>query len=87
MIARASAYHLTESAALITCCAEDLVVLKAFAGRDRDWADIEGILRRQAGRLDADMVWRELEPLLALKEDASTDAADKLRRLLRQAGA
>jgi hypothetical protein len=84
MIERASRYRLAEAAALITCSAEDLVVLKAFAGRDRDWADIEGILQRQAGRLDADLVWRELEPLLTLKEDGSTDAADKLRRLFRE---
>lgn len=47
MIERASAYRLAEAAQLITCSAEDLVVLKAFAGRDRDWADVEGILRRQ----------------------------------------
>lgn len=25
---------------------------KVFAGRDRDWADVEGILTRQHGKLD-----------------------------------
>ncbi len=84
MIGRASPYRLSETARLTTCSAEDLVVLKAFAGRDRDWADIAGVLQRQAGQLDKDLVWRELDPLLELKEDDATDAADKLRLLFRQ---
>jgi len=80
MIGRASLYRVSAAAAFVTCSAEDLVVLKAFAGRDRDWADIEGVLHRQATRLDEDLVWRELRPLLELKE-GPTDAEDKLRRL------
>ena len=41
-------------APLLTCSAEDLIVLKAFAARGRDWVDVEGIIVRQAGALD----WR-----------------------------
>ena len=63
--------------ALRTCSAEDLVVLKAFAGRDVDWLDIGGVAVRQAGRLDERLIFRELEPLLELK--GSLDSADRLR--------
>ncbi|HSM51812.1 MAG TPA: hypothetical protein VLA75_10450, partial [Thermoanaerobaculia bacterium] len=52
--------------------AEDLIVFKAFAGRERDWLDIEGIVTRLGPRLDEGLVWRELLPLLELKEDAAS---------------
>jgi hypothetical protein len=58
----------------------DQIVLKAFAGRDRDWADIEGIIMRQTGQLDEAPVFQELLPLLALKEE-TTDASAKLKGL------
>jgi hypothetical protein len=83
MIGRASPYRLGPTTTLMICSAEDLIVLKAFAGRERDWADIAGIVERQAGRLDESAIWRELEPLLVLKEEPDIDAAAKLRRLLR----
>lgn len=54
---------------LITCSAEDLIVLKCFAGRDRDWADVEGILLRGGARLNLRLVREELAPLAELKED------------------
>jgi hypothetical protein len=53
---------------LRTCSAEDLIVLKAFASRPRDWIDVEGIIVRQAGKLDWAYVDRELRPLAELKE-------------------
>ena len=52
-----------------TCAAEDLVVMKAFAGRDRDLADITGILVRQSGRLDWNLIEKELRPLLEVKDE------------------
>jgi hypothetical protein len=58
-------------------------VLKAFAGRDIDWVDVRGIAVRQAGRLDEDLIFRELEPLVEVK--GSTDSADRLREILRKA--
>lgn len=79
-IRRASAHEVAVDLALTTCSAEDLVVFKAFAGRDRDWLDIEGIVTRQGPRLDEALIWRELLPLLQLKEDGVTEA--RLRRLL-----
>jgi hypothetical protein len=54
---------------LVTCSAEDLVVLKAFADRMQDWLDIEGIIVRQGASLDRSLVLQELGPLLELKED------------------
>jgi len=38
---------------LPVCTAEDLIIHKAIAGRTKDWLDIEGILLRQRGKLDA----------------------------------
>jgi len=35
-----------------TAAAEDLVVMKSFAGRDQDWIDVRGILLKQGGTLD-----------------------------------
>ncbi len=67
---------------VLTCSAEDLVVLKAFAGRDKDWLDIEGVILRQADRLQEALIWQELEPLLDLK--GSPETADRLRALLRR---
>ena len=51
---------------MTTCSAEDLVVFKAFASRDKDWLDIEGIVLRQAGKLDERLIWQELQPLVDL---------------------
>jgi hypothetical protein len=69
--------------AIRTCSAEDLVVLKAFAGRDVDWLDVGGIAARQAGRLDEGLIFRELEPLLELK--GMPEASGRLREILQRA--
>jgi hypothetical protein len=52
--------------ALKTVSAEDLVVLKAFANRDRDWIDIAGIATRQPS-LDWPATFARLAPLVELK--------------------
>jgi hypothetical protein len=80
MVARASDFTIAPGATLRTCSAEDLVVLKALAGRDKDWLDIAGVAVRQAGRLDERLVWSELEPLLELK--GAPEAARRLRAIL-----
>lgn len=82
-VERASQMAIGGGYSLLTCSAEDLVVFKAFAGRDKDWLDIEGIALRQAGRLQERRVWQELEPLLELKE--SPEAARRLRAVLERA--
>jgi hypothetical protein len=65
---------------LRTCCAEDLVVHKAFAGRSRDWGDAEGVLTRQHGKLNLPLIRRELQPLLELK--GQPEAMDQLEGLI-----
>ncbi len=54
---------------LRTCSAEDLIVLKAFAGRPKDWMDIEGVIIRQPGVLDWAYVRTQLAPLAELKDE------------------
>lgn len=68
VIERATAFRFLPDTRLDTCSAEDLIVLKAFADRPRDWADIEGILLRSGGRLVWDTVETELPPLCEAKE-------------------
>ena len=77
---RASDFAVGDGEVLRTCSAEDLVVFKVFAGRPQDWGDVEGVVIRQAGRLDREQIVEELEPLLALKEDA--DSMPRLEALL-----
>lgn len=78
-VARASRFQLGEAGSVTTCSAEDLLVHKAFAGRDKDWLDVRGIVARQGPRLDRAQIWFELLPLLELKEDVETE--DRLRKL------
>lgn len=54
-------------ASLLTCSAEDLIVLKAFAARPQDWVDIESVAVRQHRVLDWKLVFAELEPLAAVR--------------------
>ena len=80
IVARASLCQFTPDAALTTCSAEDLIVLKAFANRDKDWLDVDGVILRQAGQLDVALIWRELDPLVELKEEP--EIGERLRKLL-----
>ena len=82
-VVRASKFAISATQSITTCSAEDLVVHKAFAGRDKDWLDIEGIVTRQPA-LDQALVWEELLPLLELKED--TTSAVRLRHVFATAG-
>jgi len=67
---RASPFLVGEGCTITTCSAEDLLVHKVVASREKDWLDIEGILARQWGRLDLKQFESEARPLLELKEDA-----------------
>lgn len=66
-VQRSSSWVWTPDESLMTCSAEDLVVHKAFAGRDLDWGDVERVLTRQHGKLDLAQIREELQPLLDLK--------------------
>ena len=76
---RATEYRFTDVATLRTCSAEDLIVYKAFANREIDWHDVKGILIRQMGELNFELIERELEPLVELKEEPAI--LDKWQRL------
>jgi predicted nucleotidyltransferase len=60
------------------CSAEDLVVLKAFADRKRDWSDIESVLIKTQS-LDWSYIYEQLEPLVGLKEEP--EILSKLNKL------
>lgn len=66
-VQRASRWPWGSDHILTTCSAEDLIIHKVFAGRDKDWGDVESVLIRQRVRLDLRLVRRELTPLLELK--------------------
>ena len=66
-VERASPWLWTTGHTLTTCSAEDLIIHKVFAGRDRDWGDVESVLVRQHVKLDLSLARRELKPLLELK--------------------
>ena len=68
VVARATRFAFPGDVPLLTCSAEDLIVLKAFAARGRDWVDVESIIVRQAGTLDWVYIDEHLGPLAALKE-------------------
>ena len=80
-VTRASAWSWDRGGESLTICsAEDLLVHKVFAGRDRDWADAESVLIRQHGKLDFNLVRAELLPLLELKEEPA--ALDRLTQMI-----
>ena len=68
VIERSSYFDYPPGIALRTCSAEDLIVLKAFAGRGQDWADVERVIIRQTGKLDWDYMLEQLRPLAELKD-------------------
>ena len=80
IVARATRYEFLPDLSLLTCSAEDLIVLKAFADRPRDWADVETIIARQQARLDWNYIFAQLEPLSQLK--GAPEIIDRVKRLM-----
>ena len=78
IIARATPFRFTPTVHLTTCSAEDLIVLKALAGRPQDWVDIEGVLVRQT-QLDWAYMDRKFQSLAELSPDL--DLLDQVRRI------
>lgn len=68
-IGRSSQWTIDDATMLRTCSAEDLLVMKCFAARDKDWADVTSILERLGRQLDLDLVRQELQPLVVAKEE------------------
>ncbi|MBP7950027.1 MAG: hypothetical protein KA004_10255 [Verrucomicrobiales bacterium] len=51
------------------CTPEDLIVMKAFASRERDWNDVRmTIVRQGAAKFDWAYIYEQLTPLADLKE-------------------
>jgi hypothetical protein len=78
VVERSTMFEFPQNIPLRTCSAEDLIVLKAFAAREKDWVDIDGVLIRQAGRIDWAHVRAQLQPLVELKEEP--ELLDELER-------
>lgn len=68
MVVRSTEWSVDGCPPIRTCSAEDLLVLKAFAGREKDWSDIRGIIHRQGAAIRRDAVLRRLTPLAEFAE-------------------
>jgi len=68
MLERATPFEFAAGYVLPTCSAEDLFVMKAFAGRAQDWLDIRGIAVKQGRTLNKRYILKHLTELCALKE-------------------
>lgn len=77
-INRASYQNYLPEISLKICSSEDLIVLKAFADRTRDWADIETIIIKQE-KLEWNYIYAQLTPLVKLKEEP--EILQKLEKL------
>lgn len=77
-VARSTFFTYPPDIPLRTCSAEDLIVLKAFADRAKDWMDIEGVIVRQGSHLNWQYVRTQLAPLAELKE--APELLDRLER-------
>jgi hypothetical protein len=79
MVNRSSLFTFPPDIDLRTCSADDLIVLKAFAGRGQDWIDVERTIVRQTGKLDWDYIFAQLRPLAELK--GATHHVEQLEKL------
>jgi hypothetical protein len=78
-VGRSTRFTYPPDISLRTCSAEDLIVLKAFADRPKDWVDIEGVIIRQSQQLDWSYVLAQLAPLAELKE--APELLDRLEQV------
>jgi hypothetical protein len=81
VVDRASLFTYPPDTPLRTCSAEDLLVLKAFADRPKDWIDIDGVLIRYGASIDWQYVFTQLAPLAELKENPAIIERLESRRL------
>ena len=80
MIEHATKFEYAPGCSLLTCSAEDLIVLKAFADRPVDWMDIEGVALRQKKPFDRKYIFDQLKPLCEAKE--APEILNRLKLLL-----
>lgn len=79
IISRATDFEFDKDVVIATVSAEDLIVLKAIAGRGHDWGDIESIIVRQADRLDWELITGQLASLADLLPEV--DLMSRLNRM------
>jgi hypothetical protein len=85
VIQRSSLQKFSNGVLLRVCDPSDLVILKSFANRPRDWQDIRGVLIRSGRLLDWPRIEQELLMLAELKEEPEiVDQLSKLRHSLNQ---
>jgi len=82
MIKRATTFSFHTDCTLITCSAEDLIILKSFANRTKDWMDVEGIILRHGIGLDTVYILEQLAPLCEIK--GKPDIVSKLQELIKR---
>jgi len=80
MIKRATPFSFLPNCSLTTCSAEDLVILKSFADRTKDWLDVEGIILKQGNNLDTGYILKQLTPLCEIK--GRPDITNKVKDLI-----
>lgn len=79
MMERAVNVEFSPDLSLPCCTAEDLIIMKAFAGRARDWMDVEMVVNRQS-QLDVQYI---LDHIMEFNELSSEpDLIGRVRRLL-----
>ena len=82
MITRAVTVEFLPGIELRICTPEDLIVMKAFAGRPLDWQDVASVIVRQGkDNLDWNYIESNVEPLAVLKE--APEIMEELARLRR----
>jgi hypothetical protein len=84
MIARAREVEFEPGVTLRICSAEDLFVLKAFADRLQDRADVVGVAQRHGRGLDWNAIVSRLTPLAETKGDPGI--LERVRALREQYG-
>lgn len=79
MVRRALPIEFAPGIRIPCCTAEDLFIMKAFAGRPRDWLDAESVVARRS-EMDKAYILEQLAALCELKQDPET--LERARRLL-----
>lgn len=68
-IRRADMFEFIPGCSLRTCSAEDLIVLKLFAFRPQDLADVQSVVELRGKSLDWDYIDENLSPLAEAKDE------------------
>ena len=75
----ADSFDILSHHSLLTCSADDLIVLKTFANRAKDWMDVEGIVIHQGAKLNKTYIMEQLSLLAEIK--GAPDIITKLEHL------